>query len=627
MSTDTITSNVSAVTLASGGVYGDPVTIASTAVVSGNVAVTIDTPWTVENYGFIGGTAIGVKTTAASGGYTEAWITNHGTIAETGTGRGAGIDATGTVTVSNYGLISSTYDAVILAGGALTNQAGGEIDGGNFGILDAAAAATIVNAGTIDGSVNDAIRFVNYSGSGVSLIDNTGVILSQGNNGVYITQSHAVVENAGTIGSSYFNGVKIKGALSATVSNSGTIQGGTDGVYLTGVDATLENSGTIGGTQAAAYLDGSGSNRLIIDPGAVFDGTVIAAGAAANTIELAAGASAGTLAGLGSHYQGFQTITIDSGATWDIAGTVAAFDSTAIDGFNSHDRLDLTDLAFDAGDTVTLDNGTDLLTIKDSGGGVLATIQLAGDFTGDFFQLSDDGTGHMLMTEEATPCFLRGTMIRTAAGDRRVEDLEIGDLVMTAGGEALPLKWIGRRGYRDWLAVGNEGVQPICFRAGSIARRVPARDLYVSPEHAMFVDGMLIPACHLVNGISVVKVGGMEEIEYFHLEFERHVVILAEGAPTESFVDDDSRMLFHNAGEYRRLYPDAPLRGPVEFCAPRVEAGHALEAVRRTLAARAVPPLSNREAAAQAHAVITHSPVETELLGARVPFGKVHVVP
>ncbi|HEX4504620.1 MAG TPA: Hint domain-containing protein, partial [Alphaproteobacteria bacterium] len=182
--------------------------------------------------------------------------------------------------------------------------------------------------------------------------------------------------------------------------------------------------------------------------------------------------------------------------------------------------------------------------------------------------------------------YLRGTLIRTAAGDRPVEALRIGDLVMTAGGETLPLKWIGRRSYRDWLAVGNADAQPVLFKAGSIADFVPARDLYVSPEHAMFLDGVLVPACHLVNGVSILKIEGMEEIDYFHLEFDRHVVILAEDAPAESFVEDDSRMLFHNAEEYRRLYPDEPHRRDAEFCAPRIEAGPKLDEIRRTLAAR-----------------------------------------
>ena len=89
----------------------------------------------------------------------------------------------------------------------------------------------------------------------------------------------------------------------------------------------------------------------------------------------------------------------------------------------------------------------------------------------------------------------------------------------------------------------------------------------------------------------------VERVEYFHLELDTHDVILAEGAASETFVDDDSRGMFHNAADYRLLYPDAP-RAPARFCAPRVEDGEALEAVRRRLAARAQAALPDAGVAA-----------------------------
>jgi hypothetical protein len=98
----------------------------------------------------------------------------------------------------------------------------------------------------------------------------------------------------------------------------------------------------------------------------------------------------------------------------------------------------------------------------------------------------------------------------------------------------------------------------------------------------MFLDGQLVPARQLVNGISIVQECGLSQVDYFHVELAQHDVILAEGAPSESFVDDDSRGLFHNAAEYAALYPDAPAPGP--FCAPRVTDGYGLESIRRRLA-------------------------------------------
>jgi hypothetical protein len=449
------------------------------------------------------------------------------------------IRATSTWTIDNFGTVSGADNGIMLAaGGSVANEAGGAIAGITNGIKVSGGAGTIDNAGTI--------------------ITNN----SRGHQGVRLDAGGTVTNQAGGIISGEY------------------------GIGVAGV-GTVENAGTISGFNASVLFYSAGANRLIVDAGAVFDSEVLALSGTMNTIELTAKDGAGTLSGLGTEYVGFRTLTIDSGATWDIAGTVAGIDGTTIAGFTGSDRLDVTDLNFAAGDTVSLDRTTDVLTVKGAGLTVLGTVALSGDFTGDFFHLASDGTTGTFITENTIPCYLRGTRIRTSTGDRPVEELEIGDLVETADGKALPLKWIGRRSYRDWLAVGNEDVQPILFKAGSIANHVPRRDLYVSPEHAMFLDGLLIPAHLLVNGASIVKIEGLEEIEYFHLEFDRHVVIFAESAAAESFVDDDSRMLFHNADEYRRLYPHEQARLSAEFCAPRVEAGPALEMLRRRLGGRA----------------------------------------
>jgi hypothetical protein len=159
-------------------------------------------------------------------------------------------------------------------------------------------------------------------------------------------------------------------------------------------------------------------------------------------------------------------------------------------------------------------------------------------------------------------------------------------LIKTRSGAMRPIRWIGRRTYSRDRACGNADVLPIRIGRGALADGIPRRDLWVSPEHAMFVDGMLIPAAHLVNGDSIVQ----EEIEtavtYIHLEFDAHEVIYAEGALSESFVDDESRGMFDNAGEYSTRYPHAVPRD-AHFCAPRTEDGEELETVRRRLAVRA----------------------------------------
>jgi hypothetical protein len=167
-----------------------------------------------------------------------------------------------------------------------------------------------------------------------------------------------------------------------------------------------------------------------------------------------------------------------------------------------------------------------------------------------------------------------------------VEEIRIGDHVTTAAGLSEPVRWIGRRSYSGKFIAGNRSILPVCIHAGALGDNVPARDLFVSPHHAMFIDDVLVPAVELVNGVSITQADEVERVEYVHIELARHEVILAEGAPTESFVDDDSRMMFHNAHEYAALYPDAR-REPALYCAPRVTEGFALEAVRHRLAMRA----------------------------------------
>ena len=156
-------------------------------------------------------------------------------------------------------------------------------------------------------------------------------------------------------------------------------------------------------------------------------------------------------------------------------------------------------------------------------------------------------------------CFLRGTTILTADGGRRIEDLAIGDLLPTVFGGIRPIQWShiihSRRAIRH-----GPGWRRRC-QFGSPARRSGGMfryaDLYVTGWHALLVDGLLVPACCLINGTTIRRHTAREEeeLEFFHIKFESHDAIYAEGAPIETLLGVDERAV--NFAEYFRLYGGA----------------------------------------------------------------------
>jgi hypothetical protein len=189
--------------------------------------------------------------------------------------------------------------------------------------------------------------------------------------------------------------------------------------------------------------------------------------------------------------------------------------------------------------------------------------------------------------QSPTPCYCRGTLILTETGEVPIEDLSIGDRVVTAAGWARPVKWIGRRSYDGRFITGNRNVLPIVVSAGALAEGLPARDLRVSPGHAFYLDDVLVSALLLVNGLTIIQAAAVERVDYFHLEFENHEIIFAEGAAAESYVESDNRRGFANFAEFAALYPDDARPSFCE-CATRVAAETPiLEAIRQQLFDRA----------------------------------------
>jgi hypothetical protein len=174
-------------------------------------------------------------------------------------------------------------------------------------------------------------------------------------------------------------------------------------------------------------------------------------------------------------------------------------------------------------------------------------------------------------TPKKCNCVLRGTGILADHGSVPIENLEISDLVLTESGSLKPIKWIGRNSFQKACqAEWQESVLPIRIAQSAIDTDVPSRDLYLSPGHALFIDGCLIPVEYLVNGDSIIRSAptGLDVVEYFHIEFEQHEVMYAEGVPVESLQGIDGREGFTNSAEYERLYGSSSNASPMLPYAP-----------------------------------------------------------
>ena len=154
-------------------------------------------------------------------------------------------------------------------------------------------------------------------------------------------------------------------------------------------------------------------------------------------------------------------------------------------------------------------------------------------------------------------CFARGTLILTAHGEVPVENLANGALVMTTNG-ALPVKWVGRQTIRRNASTSwHPSVVPIRVSRFAIDDQTPQRDLYLSQEHCLLIDGVLIPVKHLVNGRSIAfddDAKMSETIEYFCVELDTHEVIFAEGTAVETFRYAGGQIAWDNLDDYQDLY-------------------------------------------------------------------------
>jgi Hint domain len=190
-----------------------------------------------------------------------------------------------------------------------------------------------------------------------------------------------------------------------------------------------------------------------------------------------------------------------------------------------------------------------------------------------------DGGFDFQVTEAA--CFLPGTRILTEAGEVPVEDLRVGDSIVTLGGRTRRLCWIGE-GHVQATPGWRNAATPITVCKGALGEQMPNRDLHVTKGHSLFLDDVLIPVEFLVNHRSIVWNDRARDVTVYHLELDAHDILLANGAPAESYRDDGNRWLFRNANTGWDLPPKPA-------CAAVLTDGPVVDAVWQRILERAGP--------------------------------------
>ncbi len=639
------TKGTSVLELATGSMAGTLSGLATQFVNFATVLVDAGATWTLSgsvaaSASLINNGHIDADITLAAGAYASNAAT--GTIVGSGT---AAIRGGSGARVVNAGVIDpATYGVYLPNGGSVTNVAGGVIEGTQTGVKIAGSAGTVSNQGTIAGdSELGAGASLLQGGTVVNGIAGTTVssaLIYGAGYGVAVTGAAGTVTNYGTIATALCGcgpqiGVDLQSGGSVINAQFASISGYAYGVRIgaTATSATISNAGLIeasGTIGKAVYFANSGNDRLVVDPGASFIGTVDG-GTAASTLELAHGAGVGTLAAFSTQFSGFNQIAVDNSAGWildalvnpgsvnlgfgstlDVQQTVVAGEtitfvagngelqlgdpggfSGTITGFLRGETIDLTSVSYDIANTVSLLPGNTLEVIANG-----STFDLQLDPSQDYstyrFRLSPDNGGSgpgTDITDYNLACFVAGTRIRTARGDVAVEALHAGDTVLTHDGRMRSVRWIGYRHLDLTRHKAPKRAQPVRIRANALADGVPARDLLLSPDHAVLLDGLLVPARLLVNGASIARESTWRSVTYYHVELDAHDVLLAEGLPAESYLDTGNRGMFENGGEALVLHPDFTVAMPrreTGSCAPFADDAARVEPVWRALQQRAL---------------------------------------
>ncbi len=229
---------------------------------------------------------------------------------------------------------------------------------------------------------------------------------------------------------------------------------------------------------------------------------------------------------------------------------------------------------------------------SDASGTLAETAPAAQDLSLFFDHLHPTETGHKALAAaalaELTPCYAEATRIATERGAVAVEQLRIGERVILAEGGTAPVVWLGHRHVDCRRHPHSADLRPVRIAAHAFGLGRPLRDVRLSPDHAVFCDGVLIPVRYLLND-ATVRQEDVDEVTYWHVELPAHGVLLADGLPAESYLDTGNRAAFVEGGSVVMAHPAfARAVWHRRGCAQLVTEGPVRERVYRRLVAQAI---------------------------------------
>ncbi|MBW4024130.1 MAG: hypothetical protein HIU92_13560 [Proteobacteria bacterium] len=583
-----------------------------------------------------------ISSTIRAGGFEL--VSSGGTAAETGVKDGgrleissgglagsAMVNAGGTMIVSAGGIATGTTSgaaAVVMVTSVVQSGqvANGLVIGSNT-ILDVASGGLAISTTVVDGGIETVLSggsatSTSVSGAGVMNVSSggtvSGTVVSSG--GAFTLLSGASM--AGTVVSSGANAA-ITLVVRSGVTSSGIVANSVTSVFVlsggTATGMTVQSGGTVlvaaGGSEINTVVAAGGFDAisgLSVNPvvlgsldvrGGIVSGAIIAGGGRVTVESSLLGASVvsdTTINGSGSLQiadgsEAKGMIVFGGQGSIVVESTTMPF--AVLSGFGIDGSIDLKAIPYASGGTASFGDGSLVISENNQ----REVLQFVGsDPNGTLVLTPDQGSG-TLVTLVDLPCFAAGSLIATDRGPVAVEHLVVGHYVLTASGAAEPIIWVGHRRLDCRRHPDPARIRPVRIRAHAFGPGLPGRDLYLSPDHAIFAEGVLIPVKHLMNGGAISQVEA-EQVSYHHVELRRHAVILAENLPVESYLDTGDRRAFSELGDAMTLHPafgseraDIALLIEALGCAPLRVTGPEVDRVRAVLADTVLAPTAMRD--------------------------------